>query len=83
MNASPVLANVLQRHLNEVRAGSDFHDADEPVRVLPVLSSDELPTEFEHILQIQVLGYRQRLDVANGCRLLMLEPVWTLVPKDR
>jgi hypothetical protein len=39
--------------------------------------------EFEDILQVQVLGYRQRLEVANGRRLLMLEPVWTLVPKDR
>ena len=83
MNASPVLAYLPQRHLNEVLAASDLHDADEPVRILPVLSSDDLPTEFEDILQIQVLGYRQRLDVANGRRLVMLEPVWTLVPKDR
>jgi hypothetical protein len=82
MNASPVLANLPQRHL-EMRAASDLDDADEAVRVLPALSSDELPTEFEDILQIQVLGYRQRLDVANGRRLLMLDPIWTLVPKDR
>jgi hypothetical protein len=83
MHASPVLANLPQRHLNEMRAASDLHDTDEAVRVLPVLSSDDLPTEFEDILQIQVLGYRQRLDVANGRRLLLLEPVWTLVPKNR
>jgi hypothetical protein len=83
MNASSVLANLLQRHLNEVRAASDLLDVNEPVRILPFPSSDELPPEFEDILQIQVLGYRQRLDVANGRRLLMLDPVWTLVPKDR
>jgi hypothetical protein len=83
MNASPVLANLPPRHLNEVRAVSDLHDADQPVRLLPVLSPDDLPTDFEDVLQVQVLGYRQRLDVANGRRLLVLDPVWTLVPKDR
>jgi hypothetical protein len=83
MNASPVLANLPQRDLNEAQAAAALNDAEDPVRLLPVLSSDELPMEFEDILQVQVLGYRQRLEVANGRRLLMLEPVWTLVPKDR
>ena len=83
MNASPVLANLLRRRLNEVRAATELHDADQPVRLLPVLSRDDLPTEFEDILQIQVLGYRQRLIVEEGRRLSVLDPVWTLVPKDR
>ena len=83
MNASPVLANLLRRHLNEVRAAAELHDTDQPVRLLPVLSRDDLPPEFEDILQIQVLGYRERLVVANGLRQHVLEPVWTLVPKDR
>ena len=83
MNASPVLANLPQRHLNEVRAASDLRDADEPMRLLPVLSPDDLPPDFEDVLQIQVLGYRERLIVTNERRQHVLEPVWTLVPKDR
>jgi hypothetical protein len=84
MNASSVLANPLQSHLNEVQAASDLHpDDDEPVRVFAVLSPDDLPPDFEDILQIQVLGYRERLIVTNERRLHVLDPVWTLVPKDR
>lgn len=82
MNASPALANLLRRRLNEVRA-AEPHDADEPVRLLPVLSRDDLPTEFEDILKIQILGYRQRLVVKDESRLRVLDPVWTLVPNDR
>ena len=83
MNASPVLANLLRRRLNEVRAATELNDADQPVRLLPVLSRDDLPAGFEDILQIQVLGYRQRLIVEDGRRLRVLDPVWTLVPNDR
>jgi hypothetical protein len=80
MNAT--LANLLRRRLNQVRA-AESDDADEPVRLLPVLSRDDLPTGFEDVVKIQVLGYRDRLLVRNGSRLRVLEPVWTLVPKDR
>ena len=82
MNACPVLANLLRRRLNQVRA-VEPHDTDEPVRLLPVLSRDDLPVEFEDILKIQVLGYRQRLTMLRGHRLCVLDPVWTLVPKDQ
>lgn len=82
MNASPELANLLRLRLNEVRAAADLPDADQPVQMLPVLSRDDLPEEFEDILKIQVLGYRQRLVVANGHRRCVLDPVWTLVPRD-
>jgi len=30
-----------------------------------------------------VLGYREQIVVANGRRVHVAEPVWTLVPKDR
>ena len=83
MNASPVLANFPQSRLNDVEAASDLHDDDEPVRLLPVLSPDDLPPEFNDVLQVQVLGYRERLVVTNERRLHVLEPVWTLVPKAR
>ncbi len=81
MNASPVLANLLRRRLNQVRA-AESDDTNEPVQLLPVPSRDELPTEFEDILKIQVLGYRDRLLVRNGSRMRVLHPVWTLVPRD-
>ena len=81
MDAS--LANLLRRRLNEVRAAGDPHDTDQPVRLLPDLSSDDLPPEFEDVLQVQVLGYREQIVVANGRRVHVAEPVWTLVPKDR
>jgi hypothetical protein len=82
MNASPALANLLRRRLNQVRAANS-NDTDQPVRMLPVLSRDDLPPGFEDILKIQVLGYRDRLVVRNERRLRVLEPVWTLVPNDR
>ena len=81
MDAS--LANLLRSRLNDVRADGDLDDADQPVKLLPVLSSDDLPPEFEDVLQIQVLGYREQFIVTNGHRLHVLQPVWTLVPKDR
>lgn len=83
MNASSVLANLLRLRQDEARVTATEHDTDETVRLLPVAAPDELPPEFEDVLQIQVLGYRERLIVGKGSRVRVLEPVWTLVPKDR
>ncbi len=80
MNAISVLANLLRHPVPP--AASEVSDPDEPERLLPVLSSDDLPPEFEDVLQIQLLGYRERLIVTNERRLHVLDPVWTLVPKD-
>jgi hypothetical protein len=82
MTASPVLANLLRRRLNQVRA-AEADDGGQPVQLLPVLSREDLPSEFEGILKIQVLGYRDKLLVRNGSRRRVLDPVWTLVPRDR
>ena len=47
-----------------------------------LLEPEELPPEFgRELLQIQVLGYRERLTLLHGRRLRVLDPVWTLVPK--
>jgi len=81
MNASAVLANLLRLRVNEAQMASELHDSDQPVRLLPVLEPEELPEEFEDILQIQVLGYRERLTLLHGRRLRVLDPVWTLVPR--
>jgi hypothetical protein len=46
------------------------------------LTADELPAGFEEILEVQVLGYRERLTtVHGGRRQRVLDPVWTLIPK--
>ena len=80
MNANAMLANLLRRRLNEVNAAAELHDAD-PVRLLPVLEPDDLPPEFEDVVELQVLGYRERLALLQGRRLRVLDPVWTLVPR--
>lgn len=83
MNASSVLANLLRLRQDEARTTAVEHDSDETVRLLPVVAPDELPPEFEDVLKIQVLGYRERLIIGKDGRVRVLEPVWTLVPKDR
>jgi len=46
------------------------------------LTVDELPAGFEEILEVQVLGYRERLtSLQGGGWQRVLDPVWTLVPK--
>jgi len=82
MNASAVLANLLRLRANEARMASELHEADQPVRLLPVLQPEELPPEFEGVVEVQVLGYRERLTLLHGRRLRVLDPVWTLVPKN-
>jgi hypothetical protein len=82
MNASAVLSTLLRKRVAEARAAAELHDADQPVRLLPVLDPEELPPEFEAVLQIQVLGYRERLTLLDGRRLRVLDPVWTLVPRN-
>ena len=47
-----------------------------------VILSEARNGEFEDILKIQVLGYRDKLVVRHGRRLRVLDPVWTLVPCD-
>jgi hypothetical protein len=57
--------------------------AEELVRLPPLVDTDALPPEFEDVLEVQVLAYRQRLAMIHGQRQLVLDPVWTLVPKHR
>ena len=58
-------------------------ETQQPLRLPPTLDLHELPPEFEDVLEVQVLGYRERLTLLDGRRLRVLDPVWTLVPKDR
>ena len=58
-------------------------EADELLRLPPVVDTDALPPGFEDILEVQVLAYRQKLALVAGERRRVLDPVWTLVPRDR
>src|SRR5215472_14724850 len=58
-------------------------EADELLRLPPVVDTDALPPGFEDILEVQVLAYRQKLALVGGERRRVLDPVWTLVPRDR
>jgi hypothetical protein len=83
MNASSVLAHFFRPRLNEAQTAAELLQADQPIRLPPILAPDDLPPEFEDVLQVQVLGYRERLTILHGRRLRVLDPVWTLVPKDK
>ena len=56
---------------------------DELLRLPPAVDSDALPPGFEDVLEVQVLAYRERLATVHGQRRRVLDPVWTLVPRDR
>ena len=56
-------------------------DSEQPVRLAPSLTADDLPAGFEEILEVQVLGYRERVSLHGGRRQRVLDPVWTLIPK--
>jgi hypothetical protein len=45
------------------------------------VTADELPAGFEDVLEVQVLGYRERIESHGGDRQHVLDPVWTLIPK--
>jgi hypothetical protein len=42
-----------------------------------------MPPGFEDVLQVQVVGYRERLITFHGHQVPVLDPVWTLVAKER
>jgi hypothetical protein len=68
---------------NEAQAAAELLEAEQLIHLTPTLTADELPSEFEEILEVQVLGYRERLIwLHGGGRQRVLDPVWTLVPKD-
>ena len=83
MNAHSVLAFLLHPGSNEGNAAAEILDSEQPVRLTPMPTADELPAGFEDVLQVQVVGYRERLIALHGHRVPVLDPVWTLVPKDR
>jgi hypothetical protein len=83
MNATSVLTYLLRPRPNDGQAAAELLEADQMIRLSPRVLADDLPPEFEDILQVQVLGYRERLAILRGRRMRVLDPVWTLVPRDR
>ena len=83
MNASSVLTYLLRPRPSDGQAAAELLESDQMIRLSPRVLADDLPPEFEDILQVQVLGYRERLAIMGGRRMRVLDPVWTLVPRDR
>jgi hypothetical protein len=83
MNTGSVLAQLFRFRQSERQDMAELFESDQPVRLTPVVGRDELPPEFEDVVKVQVLGYRERLTVYHGHRFRVLDPIWTLIPKDR
>lgn len=83
MNAYSVFSDLKQPRPSTGQAPVFLDDAEKPVRLSPILDGDALPPGFEDVLEVQVLGYRDRLAMVRGRRRRVLDPVWTLVPRDR
>jgi hypothetical protein len=82
MNAHSLLAHLFHPGSNEAQGAAELLEAEQFIRLTP--TADELPPEFEEILEVQVLGYRERLtSLHGGGRQRVLDLVWTHVPKDR
>jgi hypothetical protein len=83
MNVGSVLVDLLRPRLSERATAVELFESEQPIRLMPTVSADDLPPEFEDVLKVQVLGHRERLTILYGHRLRVLDPIWTLVPKDR
>ncbi len=82
MTANSVLAHLFRARPNMAQAAAALVDSEQPMRLAPTLTTDDLPAGFEEILEVQVLGYRERLtSLHGGGRQRVLDPVWTLIPK--
>ena len=66
MNAHSLLAHLFHPGSNEAQAAAELLEAEQLIRLTPTLTADELPPEFEEILEVQVLGYRERLTSLHG-----------------
>jgi hypothetical protein len=84
MNAYSVFSDLLRPRPDRGKSAAHLLDETEELdRLPPTLDADDMPAGFEDVLEVQVLGYRERLTTVQGRRRRVLEPVWTLVPKGR
>jgi len=71
MNAYSRLAHLLHPRSNEGKTGTNLHESQQPIPLVPRVPADEAPLS------------REQLEMLEGRRRPTLDPVWTLVPKDR
>ena len=83
MTVTSLFHHLIRTNSSERQASDARHEAEQPIRLPPTVEANELPPEFEDVLEVQVLGYRERVTTFCGHQLHLLDPVWTLVPKDR
>ena len=81
MNPYSLLAYLL--HPRAGKAATQLAEPEQVIRIQPTLDADDLPPEFEDLLEVQVLRYRERLTNLDGYRQRVLDPIWTLIPKDK
>jgi hypothetical protein len=82
MTAQSVLAHLFQARPNTGQSEAVLLEARQPICLSPTVTAGELPAGFEDILEVQVLGYRERIEsLGGGDRQHVLDPVWTLIPK--
>jgi hypothetical protein len=81
MTAHSVLAHLFQARPDTSRSDAAFLASRQPICLSPTVTADDLPAGFEDILEVQVLGYRERIESHGGDRQHVLDPVWTLIPK--
>ena len=83
MNVTSMLRHLLRPNPTEWHAAAELRKSEQPIRLPPTVEANELPPEFEDVLEVQVLGYRERVTFLYGHQLRVLDPVWTVVPKYR
>jgi hypothetical protein len=83
MNVTSLFHHLVRPNSNAWQASAARRAAEQPIRLPPTVEANELPPEFEDVLEVQVLGYRERFTTFHGHQLHLLDPIWTLVPKDR
>ena len=83
MNASSLFSLLFRPGSSGWPTAAEITESDQPIRLPPTPEADELPPEFEEVLQVQVLGYREKLAFVDERRRHVLDPIWTLVPKDK
>ena len=83
MNVTSLFHHFVRSGSNDWQASAARREAEQPIRLPPTMEASDLPPEFEDVLEVQVLGYRERVTNFHGHQLHLLDPIWTLVPKDR
>jgi hypothetical protein len=78
MNAYSVLADLFRRRPDKAPAAADRLDDAGNLRLLPPLDAEAQPPGFEDALEVQALGYRDRLAMVSGQRRRARDPVWTV-----